>query len=172
MAAFGDGRSQGTISLTGGPTLTLGTFSKPFLDYTQLSVSGVAPSSRVKALQIRSTGGSRHPRHRHHTTNRRSIAAQCRRGGQHRPRLGVLRQRDQLQHRTALATAQHDLGFYFNPYEGIGGFRFRLNDFNFTGTGRPFIPTHREICPTNWKSDRSDAQGLNPCHLHRSNDCR
>ena len=23
---------------------------------------------------------------------------------------------------------------------GIGGFRFRLNDFNFTGTGQPFIP--------------------------------
>jgi len=34
----------------------------------------------------------------------------------------------------------YDFGFYFNPYEGIGGFRFRLNDFNFTGTGVPFIP--------------------------------
>ena len=34
----------------------------------------------------------------------------------------------------------YDFGFYFNPYEGIGGFRFRLNDFNFTGTGVPFVP--------------------------------
>ena len=34
----------------------------------------------------------------------------------------------------------YDFGFYFNPYQGIGGFRFRLNDFNFTGTGVPFVP--------------------------------
>ena len=34
----------------------------------------------------------------------------------------------------------YDFGFYYNPYEGIGGFRFRLNDFNFTGTGVPFVP--------------------------------
>ena len=34
----------------------------------------------------------------------------------------------------------YDFGFYFNPYKGIGGFRFRLNDFNFTGTGVPFVP--------------------------------
>ena len=29
---------------------------------------------------------------------------------------------------------------YFNPYEGIGGIRFRLNDFDFGGTGVPFVP--------------------------------
>ena len=33
-----------------------------------------------------------------------------------------------------------------DPYEGIGGVRFRLNDFAFTGTGVPFVP----YTPTNW----------------------
>ena len=40
----------------------------------------------------------------------------------------------------------YEFGFYFNPYEGIGGFRFRLHDFDFKGTGVPFVP----YTPTNW----------------------
>ena len=40
----------------------------------------------------------------------------------------------------------YDVGIYFNPYEGIGGVRFRLNDFGFKGTGVPFVP----YTPTNW----------------------
>ena len=34
----------------------------------------------------------------------------------------------------------YDLGVYFNPYEGVGGVRFRLNDFDFDGSGVPFVP--------------------------------
>ena len=40
----------------------------------------------------------------------------------------------------------YDVGVYFNPYEGIGGVRFRLNDFNFDGTGVPFVP----YTPADW----------------------
>ena len=43
----------------------------------------------------------------------------------------------------------YDVGFYFNPYQGIGGFRFRLNDFNFTGTGVPFVPYTPRNLPNN-----------------------
>ena len=42
LTAYGDGTRQTLINLSAGPTLTLGTFSKPFLDYTQLSISGRA----------------------------------------------------------------------------------------------------------------------------------
>ena len=42
----------------------------------------------------------------------------------------------------------YDLGVYFNPYEGIGGVRFRLNDFDFTGRGVPFVPYE----PLNWQT--------------------
>ena len=40
IAVYGDGRHQETLSLSGGPTITLGTFSKPFLDFTQISIVG------------------------------------------------------------------------------------------------------------------------------------
>ncbi len=47
----------------------------------------------------------------------------------------------------------YDVGIYFNPYEGIGGVRFRLNDFGFKGTGVPFVP----YTPTNWmETNNSD----------------
>ena len=40
----------------------------------------------------------------------------------------------------------YDVEVYFNPYKGIGGVRLRLNDFDFKGTGVPFVP----YTPTNW----------------------
>ena len=40
LATYANGERQTTLSLSGGPSLTLGTFSKPFLDYTQLSITG------------------------------------------------------------------------------------------------------------------------------------
>ena len=57
LASYGDGTSQSTVSLSQrGPTLTLGTFSKPFLDYTQLSISGSATlknGSTVPSISIK-----------------------------------------------------------------------------------------------------------------------
>ena len=34
----------------------------------------------------------------------------------------------------------YDLGLFYNPARGIAGISFHLNDFNFEGTGIPFIP--------------------------------
>ena len=141
LAAYGDGERQTTISLSGGPSLTLGTFSKPFLDYTQLSITGggtlkqgSSPFDFDQAIDLGTLG------------------------------LGVTQQiagplvinagvglnidpasefyGDVIDSNIELRWQRraYDFGFYFNPYEGIGGFRFRLNDFNFTGTGVPFIP--------------------------------
>jgi hypothetical protein len=141
LAAYGDGERQSTISLSGGPSLTMGTFSKPFLDYTQLSITGggtlkqgSSPFDFDQAVDLGTLG------------------------------LGVTQQiagplvinaglglnidpasefyGDVIDSNIELRWQRraYDFGFYFNPYEGIGGFRFRLNDFNFTGTGVPFIP--------------------------------
>jgi len=34
----------------------------------------------------------------------------------------------------------YELAVYYSPYQGIGGVRVKLNDFNFKGTGLPFVP--------------------------------
>jgi hypothetical protein len=34
----------------------------------------------------------------------------------------------------------YELGVYYSPYDRIGGIRIRLNDFNFSGSGTPFVP--------------------------------
>ena len=69
----------------------------------------------------------------------------------------------------------YDFGFYFNPYQGIGGFRFRLNDFNFTGTGVPFHPLQpfeRARQPSLLISFSKNLWLRHQDHRHRSNDFR
>ena len=34
----------------------------------------------------------------------------------------------------------YDVGVFYSPYDGLGGVRVRLNDFNFNGPGVPFVP--------------------------------
>ena len=33
----------------------------------------------------------------------------------------------------------YDLALFYDPYQGLGGFRIRLNDFDFTGNGVPYV---------------------------------
>jgi hypothetical protein len=35
----------------------------------------------------------------------------------------------------------YEFAIYYSPYEQVGGMRIKLNDFNFNGTGVPFVPT-------------------------------
>ena len=34
----------------------------------------------------------------------------------------------------------YEVGLFYSPYQGIGGVRVKLNDFNFKGPGVPFVP--------------------------------
>ena len=141
LAAYGDGRRQNTLSFSGGPTLTLGTFSKPFLDYTQLSVTGggtlkqgASPFDFDQAVDLGTLG----------------VGLTQQIAGPLLISAGVALNVDPASEfygdvinsniEVRWQRRSYDFGFYYNPYEGIGGFRFRLNDFNFTGTGVPFIP--------------------------------
>ena len=147
VAVYGDGRHQETLSLSGGPTITLGTFSKPFLDFTQISIVGggslkngnspfafdrnvdlatlgVGLTQQIVGPVVLSTGVSYNvdPNSEYYgNTINSNIELRWQR-------------------------RSYDVGIYFNPYEGIGGVRFRLNDFGFNGTGVPFVP----YTPTNW----------------------
>ena len=141
LIAFGDGKSQSTISLTGGPTLTLGTFSKPFLDYTQLSIAGGgtlkdgdSPFEFDQAVDLATLGIGITQQLAGPLLLNAGVGVNIDPNSQFYG--NVINSNIELRWQRR----SYDLGFYFNPYEGIGGFRFRLNDFNFTGTGRPFIP--------------------------------
>ncbi|QNJ05067.1 protein of unknown function DUF3769 [Synechococcus sp. MEDNS5] len=148
LAAFGDGNRQNTISLTGGPTLTLGTFSKPFLDYTQLSVvgggtlkQGSSPFEFDQAIDLGTLGFGLTQQIAGPLILNAGVALNIDPASEFYG--DVINSNIELRWQRR----SYDLGFYYNPYEGIGGFRFRLNDFNFTGTGRPFIPYSSDPLP-------------------------
>ena len=42
-----------------------------------------------------------------------------------------------------LQRRSYEIGVFYSPYDGIGGIRVKLNDFNFAGTGTPFVPRPR-----------------------------
>ncbi|WP_413324335.1 DUF3769 domain-containing protein [Synechococcus sp. MIT S9503] len=141
LIAFGNGKSQTTISLSGGPTLTLGTFSKPFLDYTQLSIAGGgtlkdgdSPFEFDQAVDLATLGIGITQQLAGPLLLNAGVGVNIDPNSEFYG--NVINSNIELRWQRR----SYDLGFYFNPYEGIGGFRFRLNDFNFTGTGRPFIP--------------------------------
>ena len=141
LAAFGDGRRQNTISLSGGPTLTLGTFSKPFLDYTQLSVTGggtlkqgSSPFDFDQAIDLGTLGLGLTQQIAGPLILNAGVGLNVDPASEFYG--DVINSNIELRWQRR----SYDFGFYYNPYQGIGGFRFRLNDFNFTGTGIPFIP--------------------------------
>ena len=141
LAAYGDGERQTTISLSGGPSLTLGTFSKPFLNYTQLSITGggtlkqgSSPFDFDQAIDLGTLGAGITQQIAGPLVLNAGIGLNVDPGSEFYGDVIDSNIEVRWQRRS------YDFGFYFNPYQGIGGFRFRLNDFNFTGTGVPFIP--------------------------------
>ena len=141
LAAYGNGNQQNTISISGGPTLTLGTFSKPFLDYTQLSLTGggtlkqgSSPFDFDQAIDLGSLGVGLTQQIAGPLLINAGVAVNVDPNSAYYG--NVINSNIELRWQRR----SYDFGFYYNPYEGIGGFRFRLNDFNFTGTGVPFVP--------------------------------
>ncbi len=142
IANYGDGGNQNTLTLFGGPSITLGHFNKPFLDYTRIAASvagsfnnGLSPFSFDRAVDLRTASVS--------------VAQQI--YGPLVLEAGVTYNIDPKSEfngtssysyvEVKLQRRSYELGIYYSPYDGIGGIRVKLNDFNFDGTGAPFIPT-------------------------------
>ena len=147
ITAYGDGHRQTTVTLTGGPQLTLGTFSKPFLDYTKLSVSGgitykqgASPFSFDQAIDLGKLGISVTQQIAGPVVLKAGVSVNVDPNSEYYK--DVINSNFEL----SWKRRSYDFGFYFDPYKSIGGFRFRLNDFNFKGTGVPFVP----YTSTNW----------------------
>ncbi len=139
---YQNGNSLNRVSLSIGPTLTMGTFSKEFFDYTKLSLAiggtikeGQSPFDFDAAVDLGTfsvgltqqivgpllfKGGWEFNIDKSSESFGKSINS----------RLELLWQK-----------RSYDFGVYYNPYEGMGGIRIRLNDFQFGGTGLPFIPS-------------------------------
>ena len=147
IAVYGDGSHQETLSLSGGPTITLGTFSKPFLDFTQISIvgsgslkNGDSPFAFDRNVDLATLGVG--------LTQQIVGPVVLSTGVSYNVDPGSKFYGSTVNSNIELRWQRrsYDVGVYFNPYKGIGGVRFRLNDFDFKGTGVPFVP----YSPTNW----------------------
>jgi hypothetical protein len=141
LAYYGDGTNQNTFTLTGGPALTLGHFSKPFLDYTEFSVTGgisarqgLSELSFDRAVDLGTI---------YFALTQQLVGPLLFSGGvgyNIDPSSGFYGQVTSSYLEVRWQRRSYDIGLYYSPYEGIGGIRVRLNDFNFKGTGTPFVP--------------------------------
>ena len=148
LAYFGDGSNQNTISLSGGPTWTLGHFQKPWLDFTQFTITGsgtlrrgVSPLSFDRAVDLATVNLA---------LTQQIVGPLLLSGG-----IGVNVDGnsgfygDVTNSYVELRWQRraYDIGIYYSPYEQLGGIRVRLNDFNFQGTGTPFVPYNPKPSP-------------------------
>ncbi|MFN9568669.1 MAG: DUF3769 domain-containing protein [Cyanobacteriota bacterium] len=141
-AYYGDGTNQNTLTLTGGPTLTLGHFVKPFLDYTQLTVTGggtlrqgQSPFSFDQAVDLATLGIG---------LTQQVVGPLVFSGGlglNVDPRSSNYGEITGSYLEMRWQRRSYEVGVYYSPYDGLGGVRVRLNDFNFNGPGVPFVPT-------------------------------
>ncbi|MCT0224559.1 DUF3769 domain-containing protein [Synechococcus sp. CS-1328] len=143
VAYFSDGSNQNTISLSGGPTLTLGHFSKPFFDYTEFSITGggtlregVSPLSFDRAVDLGTLGIG---------LTQQIVGPLVLSGG-----IGYNVDPNSEFYGDVTGSyvelrwqrRAYEIGVFYSPYEQLGGIRVKLNDFNFKGPGTPFVPFH------------------------------
>ena len=144
LTYFGDGTNQNTVSLSGGPTLTLGHFVKPFLDYTELTVTGggtlrqgLSAFAFDRAVDLGTVGIG---------LTQQLAGPLVFNGG-----VGLNVDSDSENYGEVTDSyvelrwqrRSYEIGVYYSPYDGLGGVRVKLNDFNFDGTGVPFVPYHQ-----------------------------
>ncbi len=141
VAYYGDGTNQNTISLSGGPTLTLGHFVKPFLDYTQLTVTGggtlrqgQSPFGFDRAVDLGTLGIGLTQQIVGPLVFNGGVGLNVDPGSQNYGEITGSYLELRWQRRS------YEVGIFYSPYDGLGGVRLRLNDLNFNGPGVPFVP--------------------------------
>jgi hypothetical protein len=143
FAYYGNGNQQNTLSLSGGPTLTLGHFIKPYFDYTELTITGggtlrqgVSPFSFDRAVDLGTLGIG---------LTQQLVGPLVFSGGiglNVDPKSEFYGDVTGSYVELRWQRRAYEIGIYYSPYDGLGGVRIKLNDFNFKGTGVPFVPYH------------------------------
>jgi hypothetical protein len=141
LARYGDGTYQNLFSISGGPTLTLGHLQRNFFDYTQLTITGggtlregLSPFSFDRAVDLSTVGIG---------LTQQLVGPLLFNGGvalNVDGKSGYFGQTVGAYVELRWQRRAYEFAIYYSPYEQIGGVRVKLNDFNFTGTGVPFVP--------------------------------
>ena len=142
IAGYSDGSNQNTLTFWGGPVLTLGHFDKPFLDYTRLSASlsgtfinGLSPFGFDRAVDLRTLSFT--------ATQQLYGPIVIEAGATYNIDSNSIYygQASYSYLEVKVQRRSYEFGVFYSPYDGIGGIRIKLNDFNFNGSGTPFVPT-------------------------------
>jgi hypothetical protein len=147
LAYFGDGTNQNVLFFSGGPTLTLGHFSKPFFDFTQLTITGgigvsqgQSPFGFDQAIDLGTVGIG---------LTQQLVGPLLFNGGIGFNVDGASPNYGEVTGSFVELRWQrraYSFSVFYSPYEGLGGVRVTLSDFGFKGTGVPFVP-YRPFIP-------------------------
>ena len=143
-ATYSDGASQSTLTLWGGPSFTLGQFDRPVFDYTRFSASiagtflnGASPFGFDRTVDLRTLSFQAAQQIYGPIVLEAGATFNIDNGSEFYGDVSYSYVELKLQRRS------YELGVYYSPYDGIGGIRVKLNDFNFNGSGTPFVARPR-----------------------------
>ena len=144
VASYSDGANQNTLTLWGGPSFTIGQFDKPLFDYTRFSASiagtflgGASPFGFDRAVDLRTLSFQAAQQIYGPLVLEAGATFNIDNNSEFYGDVSYSYVELKLQRRS------YEVGVYYSPYDGIGGIRVKLNDFNFAGTGTPFVPRPR-----------------------------
>jgi hypothetical protein len=140
-AFYQDGSQQSTLTVAAGPSFTIGRFERPYLDYTRFSASfsetfldGRSPFGFDRAVDLRTVSFNAAQQIYGPLVVEAGATFNIDSSSPFYGDVSFSYVELKLQQRA------YELGIYYSPYDGIGGIRIRLNDFDFTGGGTPFVP--------------------------------
>ena len=143
-ATYSDGANQNTLTLWGGPSFTLGQFDRPAFDYTRFSASiagtflnGASPFGFDRTVDLRTLSFQAAQQIYGPIVLEAGATFNIDNNSQFYGDVSYSYVELKLQRRS------YELGVYYSPYDGIGGIRVKLNDFNFNGSGTPFVARPR-----------------------------
>ena len=143
---YGSGTNQNTVTLTGGPTLTLGRLEKNLFDFTELTITGggslqqgQSPFAFDRNVDLATLGIGL----KQQLFGPLLLSGAV--GFNVDPNSGYYGKVTGSYGELIWQRRGYEFSIYYSPYEQVGGIRVRLNDFNFQGTGLPFVP----YTPTN-----------------------
>lgn len=143
-ATYSDGANQNTLTLWGGPSFTLGRFDRPVFDYTRFSASiagtflnGASPFGFDRTVDLRTVSFQAAQQIYGPIVLEAGATFNIDNGSEFYGDASYSYIELKLQRRS------YEVGVYYSPYDGIGGIRVKLNDFNFNGSGTPFVPRPR-----------------------------